>query len=241
MQHQTTGLVPLRQGPVDEQFGQPFDPGVVKPVAPPQGAQSLLGNRSILGKHGEVVVTLPVRRIQCLNAYRQRRDQVTVWIAGENGRYGHSAFELYDFGYVDDIRILVQHDNLVAINNALMVDLTGQVASETIGPRVHTGVGGQTAFSIAANYSKGGRSITVLPSSHVIEGQRVSRIVPSLPEAAVVTVPRTLVDYVVTEHGIAALRGKSIRERVGELIAVAHPDFRAELKSEAKRLHNVSI
>ena len=108
---------------------------------------------------------------------------------------GHSAFELYEFGYVDDVRELVQQDNLVAINNALMVDLTGQVASETIGPRVFTGVGGQTAFSIAANYSKGGRSITVLPSSHVIGGQRVSRIVPSLPEAAVVTVPRTLVDY----------------------------------------------
>ena len=64
---------------------------------------------------------------------------------------------------------------------------------------------------------------------------------PSLPEAAVVTVPRTLVDYVVTEHGIAALRGKSIRERIGELIAVAHPDFRAELKAEAKRLHNVDV
>ena len=154
---------------------------------------------------------------------------------------GHSAFELYDFGYVDDVRLLVQHDNLVAINNALMFDLTGQVASETIGPRVLTGVGGQTAFAFAANYSKGGRSITVLPSSHVINGQRVSRIVPSLPEAAVVTVPRTLVDYVVTEHGIAALRGKSIRERIGELIAVAHPDFRAELRAEAKRLHNVAV
>ena len=92
------------------------------------------------------------------------------------------------------VRALVQHDNLVATNNALMVDLTGQVASETIGPRLHTRVGGQTAFSIAANYSKGGRSITFLPSIHVISGQRVSRIVPALPEAAAVTVPRTLVD-----------------------------------------------
>ncbi len=154
---------------------------------------------------------------------------------------GHPAFELYDFGYVDDVRVLVRHDNLVAINNALMVDLTGQVASETVGPRILSGVGGQTAFAIAANYSKGGRFISVLPSSHVINGQRVSRIVPSLPEAAVVTVPRTLVDYVVTEHGIASLRGKSIRERIGELIAVAHPDFRAELKDEAKRLHNMGV
>ncbi len=64
---------------------------------------------------------------------------------------------------------------------------------------------------------------------------------PALPEAAAVAVPRTLVDYVVTEHGIASLRGKSIRERIGELIAVAHPDFRSDLKAEAKRLHNLAV
>jgi len=154
---------------------------------------------------------------------------------------GNPAFELYEFSYIDDVRTLVRNDNLVAINNALMVDLTGQVASETIGPRVWTGVGGQTAFSIAANYSKGGRSITVLPSSHILNGQRVSRIVPMLPEGAAVTVLRTFVDYVVTEHGIARLRGKAVRERIGELIAVAHPDFRAELRAEAKRLYGVGV
>ena len=91
---------------------------------------------------------------------------------------GNPAFELYDFGYTDDVRMLVQHDNLVAVNNALLVDLTGQVASESIGPRIWTGVGGQTAFMIAAQYSRGGRSIIVLPSSHLIDGQRVTRIVP---------------------------------------------------------------
>jgi 4-hydroxybutyrate CoA-transferase len=154
---------------------------------------------------------------------------------------GHPAFELYDFGYTDDIRMLIQHDNLVAVNNALLVDLTGQVAAESIGPRVWTGVGGQTAFMIAAQYSRGGRSITVLPSSHVIDGQRVTRIVGALPEGTLVTVPRTLVDYVVTEYGIASLRGKTVRERIGELIAVAHPDFRGELKEQAARLYGISI
>ena len=94
---------------------------------------------------------------------------------------GNPEFELYEFGYVDDVRYLIQQDNLVAINNALQVDLTGQVAAETIGSTIWSGVGGQTAFSIAANYSKGGRSITVLPSSSVVEGERVSRIVPTLP------------------------------------------------------------
>lgn len=154
---------------------------------------------------------------------------------------GNPTFELYDFGYTDDIRMLVQHDNLKAVNNALLVDLTGQVASESLGTRAWTGVGGQTAFMIAAQYSRGGRSITVLPSSHLIDGQRVTRIVPTLPEGTVVTVPRTLVDYVVTEHGIASLRGKTVRERVGELIAIAHPDFTGELKDAAKRLYGITV
>ncbi|MEX2236651.1 MAG: acetyl-CoA hydrolase/transferase C-terminal domain-containing protein [Dehalococcoidia bacterium] len=152
---------------------------------------------------------------------------------------GNPAFELYEFGYSDDVRLLLQQDNLIAINNALFVDLTGQVCSESIGPRVWTGVGGQTAFAIAAGYSRGGRSVTVTPSSHVINGQRVTRIVPMLPEGALVTVPRTFVDYVVTENGIATLRGKTVRERIGELIAVAHPDFRADLQKEASRIYHV--
>lgn len=152
---------------------------------------------------------------------------------------GNPTFELYDFGYTDDVRMLVQHENLVAVNNALLVDLTGQVAAESIGSRVWTGVGGQTAFMIAAQYSRGGRSITVLPSSHQLNGKRVTRIVPALPEGSLVTVPRTFVDYVVTENGIATLRGKTVRERVAELIAVAHPDFQGELRSEAKRLYGV--
>lgn len=154
---------------------------------------------------------------------------------------GNPVFELYDFGYTDDIRMLIRQDNLIAMNNALFVDLTGQVASETIGTRAWTGVGGQTAFMIAAQYSRGGRSIIVLPSSHVINGERVTRIMPTLPLGAIVTVPRTLVDHVVTEHGIATLRGKTVRERIGELIGVAHPDFRGELKTEAKKLYGITV
>ena len=129
----------------------------------------------------------------------------------------------------------------MAINNALQIDLTGQVAAETIGSMIWSGVGGQTAFSIAANYSKGGRSITVLPSTSLVEGERVSRIVPTLPGGAAVTIPRTLVDYVVTEHGIAHLRGKSLRERARELLAIAHPDFHNELRREASRVFSVSV
>src|SRR5207247_9331345 len=95
---------------------------------------------------------------------------------------GNPVFELYDFGYTDDVRLLLQQDNLVAVNNALLVDLTGQIAAESIGHKVWTGVGGQTAFMIAAQYSRGGRSIIVLQSSHLIDrerGTRIARLVPT--------------------------------------------------------------
>lgn len=149
---------------------------------------------------------------------------------------GNPVFELYDFGYTDDLRYLIQHQSFTAINNALLVDLTGQVTSEYAGPQVWTGVGGQTVFCLAAAYSPGGRSIIVTPSSHLLNGQRVSRLVPGFEAGTAITVPRTYVDYVVTEYGIATLRGKTVRERVQELISVAHPDFRGELRKAAARL-----
>jgi 4-hydroxybutyrate CoA-transferase len=152
---------------------------------------------------------------------------------------GHPAFELYEFSYVDDFRVITAHDNMVAVNNAIMVDLTGQVAAEGIGTNIWAGTGGQTAFAIGSSYSRGGRSIIVLPSSHDLNGSHVSRIVPTLPPGTLVTVPRTFVDTIVTEYGIANLRGKTVRERVSELIAASHPDFRTELKLEAKQLYGV--
>lgn len=147
-------------------------------------------------------------------------------------------FELYDFGRTDDLRTLIQQERFVAVNNALVVDLTGQVSAEALDHRPFTGVGGQTVFMIAGAYSKGGRSVSVLPSSSVpaSSGVRASRIVPTLNPGTPVTVPRTYVDHVVTEHGIADLRGRSVNERAAALIEIAHPDFREELRREAKRL-----
>jgi 4-hydroxybutyrate CoA-transferase len=123
---------------------------------------------------------------------------------------------------------------MVAINAALMVDLTGQIAAESIGPTMVSGTGGQLAFAIGSALSKGGRNITVLAST--ARGGEVSRIVPQLELGTAVTVPRTLADIVVTEYGIAKLKGKTQRQRAEELISVAHPDFRAELRREAQRL-----
>ena len=142
--------------------------------------------------------------------------------------------ELYASSYVINVRTIAAHENMVAINNALCIDMTGQVASESFGSRMYGGTGGQTEFAIGAPLSKGGRSIIVLPST--AGGGKYSRIVPALVEGTIVTVPRTFTDYVVTEFGIARLLGKSQQQRAEELIAIAHPDFRVELREAAQKL-----
>lgn len=150
---------------------------------------------------------------------------------------GNPIFQLYDFNFTDDIRTIAREDGLISVNNALSIDLTGQVGSESIGHQMYTGTGGQTAFGVGASLA-GGKSIIVLPSSALrAGGQRLSRITPSLAPGTVFTLQRTFVHYVVTEFGVAKLIGKSLRERARELIAVAHPDFRAELTTEARRMY----
>ena len=155
--------------------------------------------------------------------------------------HDNPVFELYDFGYTDDLRRLVHLDPFVAVNNALVVDLTGQVAAESFDHRPYTGVGGQTVFMLAGAYSPNGKSVSVLPSSSLPSGggPRVTRIVPALPPGTPVTVPRTYVDFVVTEYGIAELRGRSVPQRVRALIEIAHPDFRDLLREEGRRLYGV--
>ena len=151
---------------------------------------------------------------------------------------GNPAYELYDFTHTDDLRMLLQIENFVAVNNALAVDLTGNVSSETQGAGLFSGPGGQNAFAVGASCAAGG-SVIVLPSSSLVGGERKTRIVGGHPPGTVHTVHRGYVDFVVTEQGIARLRGKSIRQRVDELISVAHPDFQAELRAEAKHLYGV--
>jgi acyl-CoA hydrolase len=151
------------------------------------------------------------------------------------------AFELYDFGYTDDLRRLIHIDNFVTVNNAMVVDLTGQVSAEAFDHRPYTGVGGQTVFMLAGAYSPNGKSVSVVPSSSVPStgnGERVSRIVSTLAPGTPVTVPRTYVDFVVSEFGIAELRGKTVQERAHALCEISHPDFRDELRDDARRLYN---
>lgn len=144
-------------------------------------------------------------------------------------------FYLVDLLYLEDVRVIAANDNMVSINNALGIDLTGQITAETLGTRLVSVAGGQIPFAFGALMSKGGRSVTVLPST--ARGGTVSRIVPSLPQGSAVTIMRNLADRVVTEYGVANLRGKTVRQRAEELISIAHPDFRTELKKEARKLY----
>ncbi len=152
---------------------------------------------------------------------------------------GNPTFELYDFGYTDDLRRLIHLENFVTVNNAMAVDLTGQVSAEAFDHRAYTGVGGQTVFMLAGAYSPGGKSVSVVPSSSVPSTgkERVTRIVSTLAPGTPVTVPRTYVDFVVTEFGIAELRGKTVKQRARAMCEIAHPDFRDDLLDHAKRMY----
>ncbi|MFO7962861.1 MAG: acetyl-CoA hydrolase/transferase C-terminal domain-containing protein [Desulfobacterales bacterium] len=144
------------------------------------------------------------------------------------------AFELYDSDYVANILTTAKHDNMISINNCLQIDLTGQINSESqFGNRMINGQGGQTELHIGAMLSKGGRAISLLPSTAM---GGVSTIVPQLDEGALVTIPRQFADTIVTEYGVARLLDKTHRERAEELINIAHPDHRDFLREEAKRI-----
>ncbi|MBI3742899.1 MAG: 4-hydroxybutyrate CoA-transferase [Chloroflexi bacterium] len=147
----------------------------------------------------------------------------------------NAMFELHPAEYVIDSRTIAGHDNMVAINSAVAVDLTGQIAAESLGHTMLSGSGGHLSFAIGANLSKGGRYIVVMPST--AQGGKRSRIVPAHETGTVVTVSRTLAQYVVTEHGVSDLRGKTQRQRAEALIEVAHPEFRVELRAKARKLY----
>ncbi len=144
--------------------------------------------------------------------------------------------EFYPAAYTNNPAFVAQHPNMVAMNMALIVDFSGQIASEGIGHRMVSGVGGQFDFMIGTFYSKGGKGITLLYSSRTLkDGSLVSAIVPELPLGTPVSVPRSFAQYVITEYGIADLRYKTRRERGEALINIAHPDLRGELRASLRK------
>jgi len=143
----------------------------------------------------------------------------------------------YPVDYTNDPFIIGQNDNVIGINNAIEVDLYGQVASESSGIRHISGTGGQLDFIFGSYYSKGGKGLICLTSTFKgKDGSLKSRIRPILTPGAIVTVPRSITFYVITEYGKALLKGKSSWERAEALINIAHPDLRDELIKEADRM-----
>ncbi len=143
--------------------------------------------------------------------------------------------EMHPVDWTNDPMVASRNDNLHSINSTLEVDFIGQCASESIGYKGFSGTGGQTDFVRSANLSNGGKAIIALPST--AKGGTLSKIRPTLTPGAQVTTSKNDVNYVVTEYGVAQLRGKSNRERARALIKIAHPDFRDELTEEAQRMH----
>ena len=146
------------------------------------------------------------------------------------------AIEMRPTSYINDPNTVAAHDHMVSINSALEVDLTAQICGESIGHRQFSGTGGATDFAYGAFHSKGGKGIIALTSTAQTKNGVVSRIVPTLTPGAVVSIQRNIVDYVITEYGIAHLRHLPFDKRVDELIRIAHPDFRDELRFQAEKL-----
>jgi acetyl-CoA hydrolase len=169
---------------------------------------------------------------------------VAGFVMGSNRLYkwvdDNPLIELHPTEYVNDPFVIAQNERMVAINSAIEVDLTGQVCADSIGPKLYSGVGGQLDFIYGASRSKGGVPIIAMPSTTTLrDGSVVSRIVPMLKQGAGVVTTRNHVRYIVTEYGVAELYAKTIRQRAMALINIANPDFREDLKKQAKELHYI--
>ena len=208
----------------------------------PDAVLLFLGARKHLGIHTEMfsdgMVDLFERGVVTGEAKTLHRGKIVAsFVLGSRKTFdflnNNPVVEFHPTDYVNDPFVIAGNDRMVAINSALAVDLTGQVCADSIGPQVYSGFGGQVDFIRGAARSKGGKPVIALPST-AREG-RVSRIVDTLDPGSGVVTSRADVHYVVTEHGTAALFGKSLRERAAALIEIAHPDFRERLREAARR------
>jgi acyl-CoA hydrolase/GNAT superfamily N-acetyltransferase len=207
----------------------------------PQTVLKYLHDKKDIGVHTEMFndAIIPLIEDGIINGTRKtiNRGKVTAsFCYGTRKLYDYinenKMFEFRPSEYVNDPFIISQHNNMVAINVALEIDMTGQVCSDSLGYDFYSGIGGQVDFNRGAARAKNGKAIITLPST--AKDGSISRIVPKLREGAGVVTTRGDVHYVVTEFGIAQLFGKSIRERVLALAEIAHPDFRNEILREAK-------
>jgi acyl-CoA hydrolase len=164
---------------------------------------------------------------------------VATFALGSQRLYRHlhrnPALEMHPVDFTNDPYLAARNDKLCAINATLQIDLLGQCGSESLGHLPYSGTGGQVDFVRAANRSNGGKAFIVLPST--AKNDSVSRIAPVLSPGTHVTTSKNDVNYVVTEYGVAELRGKTAKQRAAALIGIAHPDFRGELREAARRMN----
>ncbi len=208
----------------------------------PDAVVTFLKDKKDLGLHTEMAADGIVDLIKAgvINNKKKTLHKgkcIATFAAGTQKLYDYldnnPCFELHPVNHVNDPNVIALNDNMVSINSAIQVDLLGQINAEVVKGMQFSGVGGQVDFIRGARMSKGGRAIIALPSTAA--GGKISKIVPFLDHGACVTTPRTEVDYVVTEYGIAHLWGKTLRERAKALIAIAHPDFREGLAEEYEK------
>lgn len=209
----------------------------------PNAVAQALYDKKDLGVHTEMFTD---SMVDLYNAGVITGARKTIWKDKMLGTFIYGTKKLYDFvndnpvcelqrgKYVNDPYVVGQNYKMVSINTTLQVDLTGQCCSEALGVKQFSGSGGQADTATGAQMSEGGKSIIALYSS--VKNDTISTIVPTLTPGAAVTLSRNDVDYVVTEYGVAPLRGRSVMDRVNNLIAIAHPNFRAELKRQAAEL-----
>ena len=202
----------------------------------PDAVLPFLMDRKDLGVHSELISdnVIPLIEAGVLTGARKNfkpRKIIVGFVLGTRQIFDfvddNPIFEFHPTAYTNDPGFIARNDNMVAINSALQVDLTGQVCSDSIGNRFYSGIGGQVDFLRGASRSKGGKPIIAISST--AKNGSISRIVPMLDPGAGVVTSRGLVRYVVTEYGVAFLHGKCIRERAKALIEIAHPKFREEL------------
>jgi acyl-CoA hydrolase len=217
----------------------------------PNAVAAALKHHKDLGIHTEMLTSGMVDLIESgvvNNSKKQnhRGKTVATFALGSKKLYelidGNPAVALMDGKYVNDPNVIALNDNQVSINATLEVDLTGQCCSESIGSMQFSGAGGQVDTAMGAQASKNGRSFVALYSTAMVKNpetgvkEEVSKIVPQLKQGAIVTMQRQNVQYIVTEYGVASLRGCTVKERVERLIAIAHPKFREQLWKDAMEI-----
>jgi 4-hydroxybutyrate CoA-transferase len=213
--------------------------------AVPDAILGFLKNKKHLGIHTEmfsdgIVDLVNEAVVDCSAKNFHPGKMVATFFMGTEKLYqfvhNNPLVEMHSVDYTNNPANIAKNDNMVSINSALEVDLSGQIVADTIGYKQYSGTGGQADFVRGAAWSRGGRSIIALHST-AAKG-KVSRISPHIAEGAAVVTNRADVHYVVSEHGVADLRGKSVADRAKALIGIAHPDFRNSLKKDFQRLYH---